>query len=199
MVEAAIEEAEATASERPGARATARRSALDARHVRPRVEPDLRRRVGPQRRATRDPQELLAPAPPRSSGWSTPTCCRCRRFSCSAERSATISDGAACWSSGRHCSRRHRWSARSRLTSSCCSPAAALKALARPATAQQPRPAQRRLRGRETRPRRRHLGRGRSDAAAVAPLIGGWLVDNVGWPASSTSTFRLAAARSCSL
>lgn len=51
------------------------------------------------------------------------------------------------------------------------------------AVAQQPRAAERGLFRIEAGPRRRHLAAAGAAAAAVAPLIGGWLVGSVGWPA----------------
>ena len=106
------------------AKPSARRSALDARRLHPRVEPVLRRGLGPQRRASRDPRQLRRRRRSRSSGSSTPICCRCRRCCCSAARSATISDGGGCSSSAPAFSPSLRWSARWRRACRSCSPPA---------------------------------------------------------------------------
>ena len=127
--------------------------------------------------------QATAPARRKCSGWSTPICCRCRRCCCSAARSATISGAAAAGHRHQHL-RRHVAGLRA-----CAEPADPARRARRArhrrgaAAAQQPRAAQRRLPGREARARGRHLGGAGAAAAAIAPLIGGWLVGTVGWPA----------------
>ena len=181
------------------ARETARRSALDARRLRPRVEPVVRRRLGPQRRTCPRSAQATEPAPPKCSGWSTPICSRFRRCCCSAERSATTSDGAACCSFG---------TSMFAVASLLCALAPSLGLLL----------AARALQGigaalllpnslallnaaYEGEKRGRAVGiwaAAGAAAAAVAPLIGGWLVDNVGWPAIFYINLPLGSARSCS-
>ena len=85
----------------------------------------------------------------------------CRRCCCSAARSATISAGAGCWSSAPSCSGSPLRSARWRRASVLLGRARRARGRRGAAAAQQPRLAQRRLRGREARPGGRHLGRGR--------------------------------------
>ena len=163
MVEAAIARTRRLSPRDARGRENARgRPALDAGRLRPRLEPVVRRRLGPQRRLPAIRASYGAGAAAKCSGWSTPICCRCRRCCCSAERSATISGGGACWSSAP--SLFAVASLRLRAGAEPADPARRARRAGHRrglAAAQQPRAAQRRLRRREARPRGRHLGRGR--------------------------------------
>ena len=132
----------------------------------------------------RDPRRATAPARRKCSGWSTPICCRCRRCSCSAERSATISGGGGCWSSA---------PASSPSTSLVCALAPSLPILLAARAAQGigaalllPNSLALLNAAFQGEKRGRAVGiwaAAGAATAAVAPLIGGWLVGTVGWPA----------------
>ena len=187
-----------TKSERPRPRAPSerarRRSALDAGRLRPRLEPVLRRRLGAQRRAARDPRQLRRRR--RRGAMGRQRLSAAAVGAASARRSARrpLRPPACCWSSAPACSPPPRWSARSRPASRSCSPPAARRASARPCCCPTASPCSTPL----TRARSA-AGRSASGpppgaaAAAVAPLIGGWLVDHVGWPAIFYINLPLAA------
>ena len=120
----------------------------------------------------------------RCSGSSTPICCRSRRCCCSAERSAIISDAGGCSSSAR---------ASSRVTSLVCALAPSLPLLLAARAAQGigaalllPNSLALLNAAFSGEKRGRAVGiwaAAGAAAAAIAPLIGGWLVGTVGWPA----------------
>ena len=151
--------------ERPGPRTPATRGhpTLDARHLRPRLEPVLRRRLGAQRRAAGDPRQLRRRRRRGAVGGQRLSAAAVGAAAARRSARRPLSAAGGCWSSAPRCSPPPRWSARSRPASRCCSPRAALQGIgAALAAAQQPRLAQRRLPGREARPRGRHLGGGRA-------------------------------------
>ena len=131
-----------------------------------------------------DPLELWRRRRSKCSGWSTPICSLCRRCCCLAERSAIISDGGGCWSSAR---------AIFAVTSLVCALAPSLDLLlaARPrqgigAALLLPNSLALLNAAFSGEKRGRAVGIWAASGAAmaaVAPLIGGWLVGTVGWPA----------------
>ena len=160
------------------------RPALDAGRLRSRLEPVVRRRLGPQRRTAGDPRELRSRRRRGAMGGQRLSCCRFRPCCCSAGRSATITAGAACWSSAQACSPQPRCSARWPLTLQCCSSRARSRASARPCccpTAS--RCSTPRSKAKNAAARSAFWAAAGAATAAIAPLIGGWLVDTVGWPA----------------
>ena len=132
----------------------------------------------------RDPRRAMAPARRTCSGSSTPICCRCRRCCCSAERSATISGGKRLLLIG---------TSIFAVTSLVCALAPSLPILLAARAAQGigaalllPNSLALLNAAFPGEKRGRAVGiwaAAGAAAAAVAPLIGGWLVGNVGWPA----------------
>ena len=122
--------------------------------------------------------------PNRSSGWSTPICCRCPPCCFSAGRSAIILGGGGCWSSAPSIFA---------ATSLICALAPSLPVLLAARAVQGigaalllPNSLALLNAAFQGEKRGRAVGiwaAAGAAAAAIAPLIGGWLVGNVGWPA----------------
>ena len=136
-----------------------------------------------------------APAPPRCNGWSTPTSSRCRRLAPARRRARrSLRAAAAAASSAPACSPPPLVCALAPSLDMSCSPPAPPGGRRGACCCPTASPCSTPLsKARSAAARSASGPRPGAASAAIAPLIGGWLVDHVGWPAIFYINLPLAA------